>query len=149
MDLSTLSTKQLSEEGSVLTLLDPRTDEPLVNPDGSSVMITLSGMDGQRYRDHQRRIQNRRLKGLGRGKSKIDLDAEEMEKEALELLAACTIGWSGIDGKDGNPLPFTTANAELLYGESWIRIQVDQFIGDRQNFFLTPAKSSSSTTVSL
>lgn len=149
MDLSSLSTKQLSEEGAVLTVLDPRTDEPLVNSDGSSVTLTLSGMDGARYREHQRKIQNRRLKNLGRGgKAKLDLDAEELEKESLELLAACTLGWEGIEWK-GAPLPFTQANAEMLYTElSWLRVQVDQFIGDRQNFFLTPAKNSSSTTAS-
>ena len=66
--------------------------------------------------------------------------------EVLELLAACTLGWSGIEWK-GAPLEFNQSNAVMLYRElSWLRSQVELFIADRQNFFLTPANSSSSTT---
>lgn len=150
MDLSALSTKQLSEEGAVLELSNPKTGDPLVNSDGSPVTVTLTGVDGLKYREFQRKIQNRRMKQIGRtGKAKLDFDAVEMEKEALELLANCTLGWSGIEWK-GSALQFSVENAMMLYGElPWLKDQVDLFIGDRQNFFLTPAKTSSSTTESL
>jgi hypothetical protein len=145
MDLSTFSTEKLSEEGAVLYVVDPRTEEPFA--DGTS--ITLSGVDGAKYRDFQHRIQNRRYKSIGRGKTKIDLDAAELEQEGLELLAACTLSWTGIDW-DGAPLPCTPDNAKMLYTKSgWLREQVDAFIGNRQNFFPKPASSSSSTTAPL
>lgn len=147
MDLSSLSTKQLSEEGAVMTVTDPRTGDPLIDTDGTSVTITLSGVDGQKYRDFQRKLQNRRLKQIGRGpKPKLEFDAGEMEKEGLELLANCTMGWSGIEWK-GQVLPFSVENAILIYSElPWLKDQVDVFIGDRQNFFQKPATSSSSTS---
>jgi hypothetical protein len=148
-DLSLFSTKERSEEGAVLTVLDPTSGEPLSDDNGKSVTITLSGVDGAKYRECQNKIQNRRLKSIGRGKTKLELDAAELEKEGLELLASCTLGWSGIVWK-GSELPFTVENAKMLYGElGWLREQVDSFIGERQNFFPKAVTSSSSTTAPL
>lgn len=147
MDLSLLSTKKLSEEGTVLEVLDPRSGDALTS-DGVPVTITLTGIDGGKYRDYQRKIQNRRLKAIGKGKTKLDLDAEELEKEGLDLLVECTVGWTGISWK-GAELLFTPENAKTIYSElGWLRDQVDAYIGDRQNFFTKPTNSSSSTSVS-
>lgn len=142
MDLSQLSTKQLSEEGVVHTVIDPRTGDPLLDDEGNSTTITLSGVDGAKYRDYQRKVQNRRLKSIGKGKTRLDLDAAELEQEGLELLATCTLSWTGIAWQ-GEELPCNPKNAEMLYSElGWLRDQVDGFIGDRQNFFPQPASSS-------
>jgi len=148
MDLSALSTKQLSEEGVEMDVCDPRTGDPVVDSEsGEKITITLSGVDGKRYREQQRKMQSRRLKNVGRGpKAKVDFDVDSFEAESLDLLASCTLGWKHITWK-GQALPFSTENARMLYTElSWLREQVDAFVGDRQNFFQRPANNSSSTT---
>ncbi len=137
MDLSTLSTKQKSEEGVVMTVEDPRTGEPLLDDQGEGVTITVAGSDSKAYRTYSRKIQNKRLKNLKPGQRSLNIDSEEMEEEALELMCKCTLGWSGIAWQ-GEALECTPQNAKMLFTElGWLREQVDIFITDRANFFVT------------
>jgi len=63
------------------------------------------------------------------------VDLEEMEKRGAELLAKCTLSWSGIQ-EDGKALPFSVSAAQSLYLKyPWIKEQVDAACSDRSELF--------------
>lgn len=126
MDLTKLNLTEASEIGAELELEHPITGEKL------DAVIHLAGTDSAAYRGKQKEIQSKRIAKLARGKK---ADFSNSDDEECELLASCTLGWSGIfNGKE--EVKFSHAAAKKLYLESyWIREQVDSFIGDRANFF--------------
>lgn len=126
MDLSKLE----MQEGAWLTLLHPTTGV------ATDIRIQLAGLDSARYREHERKISNRRLKqSLRRGGPRQVVTKEELDAEAIDLLATCTLAWENIV-ENGEPLECTAENARRVYTEyPWIREQVDAFVGDRSNFF--------------
>jgi hypothetical protein len=131
MDLLDINLEEKANEGGVLELEHPVTGEPLLH-DGQPMTITLAGIDSAAYRNKHRQIQNRRLQRMARGRKP---DLSNADAEACELLAACTISWSGIV-KGGEALECSEQAARELYEEhDWIREQVDVFVGDRANFF--------------
>lgn len=145
MDLSQFSTAKLSEEGSVLKILDEY-GEPLVAENGEFVTITLLGRDGEKYQKHLLSRQDRRLKDLQRGKKYTPPTSTEMHEEELERSALCTVAWTNID-KGGEEYPCTYENALALYrSNKYVADQVESFISDRSNFFTKRVKPSSSTT---
>ena len=136
LDLATMDTKSMAEEGALMEVTDPRTGDPLKDSDGNKVTITLAGMDSKRYQDGQYKIQNKRInQSIRKGRMQATIDAEDLAKENLELLVDCTLSWSGFTWR-GEVLPCTAENARMLYTQlGWLREQADSFIADRQNFF--------------
>lgn len=130
--------------------LAPSTDAvevEIYNPrtkSGTGIYVTVLGKDSDVYRDTQRAQQNRRFKHLGRSRAGgLQLTAEEIENEALELLVTCTKSWRSVDdGKSspvvelsGKALEYSPANVRALYTEvPVIREQVDDAIHDRSTF---------------
>ena len=131
-DLSKLNTAAKSNEGAWMPLRDPGTFQVLLDDAEAPVQIQLAGVDSDIYRKAQRRITNMRLSSK-RGMSP-KLTAEEMEAEALDILARCTMAWTGIV-ENGKSVPCDYDNARKLYATyPWIREQVDAFVNDRANF---------------
>lgn len=98
----------------------------------TGITIDVYGMDSSAYRtiNHAQRV--KRLKTMKPGKSMPSPD--ELDKDAVDVLAACTAGWSNMVVK-GETIPFNIANAAKLYTEyQWVREQVDEAIADRANF---------------
>lgn len=129
MDLAILDTATLADEGvpmEVLTL-----DGTVLRDDaGNAVTITLLGADSAKVRNRQRMEIDKRLKRGNRAKS----SAAEIEENGIDLLAFCTVGWSGMKFK-GEEVPFSADNARKLYTAlPALRDQVDAFVGDRANF---------------
>lgn len=117
-----------------MTLVHPVTRQPIRDAEGKEAWIDLHSSDSAIARKHQRAVQNRRLNMRGRGK----IGAEELEAEAVDLLAALTIGWRLL-ALDGAPLdvPFSPEAARDLYTApslAWVREQADEFAADRANF---------------
>lgn len=122
-----------ADERSVLEVKHPATGLPLVMDGENPVRITLVGMDSERYRSSVRARTNKRLKAAA-DTVRSQVSAEMLESEALDLLAACTMGWTGIYVK-GEAFAFSAENARQLYSRlPWLREQVDGFIADRANF---------------
>lgn len=135
MDFSVFDTTA-SDEGAIMEVRDPN-GVVMQAPDGKPVTITLVGSDSKQFRSATRAATNRRLKG-GR---KLNVTAEGLEAEAIDILAACTLAWHGIM-LDGKKFECTRENARLLYERFlFVREQVDEFIGDRGNFLKPSAKS--------
>ena len=125
-DLSTLN----SNSGSVLEIRHPVSGEVLKTPDSRAVSITLFGLESEASQKAQREAQRRRLKRAHQHK----VTPEELEAEALNLLAAVTASWIGI-GLGDEELECTPDNVKRVYREiPWIRKQVDEFITDISNF---------------
>lgn len=134
MDLNKLDLQPVSDEGADMHLEHPVTGERLFNDDGDAMVIRLIGRDSKRFRAKNAQIANRKMAKRNNRNS-----VEELDSDGAELLAACTLGWSGL-ALNGEPLPFSEQNALKLYtnpGYRWIREQVDTFIADRANFFMT------------
>lgn len=113
-----------ADEGAELEVLDPANGKPV------GVFITLAGADSSVHRKATAAIANRRAKGGFR--RNINLD--DLQTESIEVLARCTLGWSGVvlDGKD---VPLSKEAAVALYTRfPWLREQVETFISDRANY---------------
>lgn len=117
-----------------LVLVHPVTRQSMRDEQGNQAYIDHYSADSEIARKHQRSVQRRRLAMRGRMK----ITPEELESDAVEILAALTVGWHLVDLKGGViDLPFSQTNALELYGNpavSWLREQIDESTADRANF---------------
>lgn len=132
MDLSNLDVVSLAEKGVTVELKHPATGETLVNDKDEPMAIVVAGSDSKVFKAEIRaRVKQNMLKKS----KKDDVDLEEMEKRGAELLAKCTLSWSGIQ-EDGKALPFSVAAAQSLYLKyPWVKEQVDAACSDRSELF--------------
>jgi len=131
MNLSEINLSEKSGAGSVMELEHPVTGEKLM--EGKKPMtITLAGTDSKAYRRKQREMQNRRLNKLSKGR-KVNFGTTD--DDDCELLAACTLSWDNLSDDNGKIEYSNDAAVALYLKHAWIREQVDEFIGDRANFF--------------
>ena len=122
-DLAKLDTAKVAEEGAELRVAYPTTGEDL------GIQITLIGTDSKTFRDISK---SRATASLKKKSREIDLD--QNESDAVDLLAKCTKGWSGIT-ENGKQVAFSYENAVQLYTKYlWLCEQIDRFIADRSNF---------------
>jgi len=123
MDLLNL----LPSDNAAITLKHPVSKNEL-----EGMTISVSGHDSAAFKNA---IKERAKAQMSRKSAEIDFSTND--KEAIELLAKCTVGWSGIT-EGSKELPFTFANAVYIYAKyNWIREQIDAAIGDRSNFFMS------------
>lgn len=128
IDLSTLDTRAGANAGAPVVLTHPVTGAEL------PATVLIHGHDSDAYREAQISIQRDRLARMARQRG-TPPDPEEVNAEALQLLAACVQGWEGLQ-QNGQPLAYTgTASAlALLQAFPWIREQVDAAVHRRENF---------------
>ncbi len=138
MDLSTLDTAELANQGALLELRDP-SGNPILQDDGSPVTLTLLGEDSDVVMQINNRNANQFLRGTsGSGQS---VTAEMSRTNEINKFAAATVAWSGVV-VDGEPVKLSSDAAKALYRRfPWIRDQVRAFIGDRANFTKASRKS--------
>lgn len=124
MKLSQFNSVEGSNEGAVLYLKHP------VSGVDTDAWIKMAGPDSKLAK--QRRAQIQRLL---RGKRNVaDIDIDTLEKEAMETRVALTLDWGNIE--DEGKLQFKEDNVRKVYTEyPWVAEQVDEFQGDRSNFF--------------
>lgn len=129
MDLAELDTRKGAEEGFELQLHRPQDGQPV------PIWITVMGADSESYQNAMHTLQRRRADKFTRNK-KFVVTPEDVEEDALELLACATSTWRAEVTLDGKPFPaFSKAAARDLYRRfRWIREQVDAAMGDRANF---------------
>lgn len=127
MDLSQLNLAELAEQGAWLTVTHPQTDED------TDLRIRLAGADSRTWQEAERSHTNKRLQQFQR-RGNLTMTAEDIEQRGIALLAAATIDWENVV-EDGHRIACNVANARQLYRKyTWIREQVDKFVGDRANF---------------
>lgn len=125
MELNELDTRETTF---AMDVLHPKTGAP------TGATIVLRGQDSDAYQARSLELQRRRLAQLAK-KGRINgAEPEQVRMDAIDLLAACTAGWSGIT-RNGEPLAFSEAAAQGLYRDHpFIREQVDEAIHQRANF---------------
>jgi hypothetical protein len=138
LDLASLDTATASEKGAIIPIVHPTTKEPI------GINIKVLGKHSDTFRELVRDRINKRVKqesmAARRGKHLDPRTAEEIERDALEMLVACTLGWDSGEGKDyiffeGQQLKYSPQNALTVYSKLiWLREQVDEAIGDLENF---------------
>ena len=146
-DLGALDTRETSEAGARIDILHPINKEP------TGIFIVVKGRHSQTFRDIIKDRADKRIQADAsareRGKPTAIRTAEDIERDTIELFAACTIEW-GTDIKDakgevvktvsyinlkGEKLECNVPNAIRLYTEMlWLREQLDDGIGDLENF---------------
>lgn len=138
-DLASLDTRAASDEGVLMKVRHPDTDDVLLS-DGQPILLRLAGQDSKVFRAIDREHTDKRFKRMGRG-GRAELTADELEIERLERVIACTLGWENVY-LDGERLPFSQENAHRLYTQlSWLVEQANRFIGERGNFLRASPKS--------
>lgn len=142
LDLNTLDLTAEADKGRTLHVKHPVTGLLLVDADGAPVTVTAMGaMDGTVYLDRSRERRDRLKAEDLKTRTSAQYDAE-----AVDDLVSLTLGWSGI-AMDGKELPFTHANARMVYTRfRWLREQVEEFVGSRAVFFGESGSPSSAGT---
>lgn len=117
--------KTAQEEGIDVDIETP-TGEPI------GLTIRVAGPDSKRQRNAARKLQEARLRG-----SKRRLKADDMEKEALELISASVISWKFAPGVtiDGEVPECNLENVKALFDRfPFIREQIDNVASSRAGF---------------
>lgn len=129
MDLKDLTPKS---DDIVVNIVHPISKEPLVNDDGSPMTITLYAQYSKEYKKAQRELINKRLKEA-QAAGNTDIDYEQLEAAALELMAKTTKAWDiTFDGKKPK---LTEAKARQIYDEVfWIKAQIEEAVADSLDF---------------
>lgn len=149
IDIAALDTIAASDKGAEIELTHPTSNKPL------GLFVTILGKDSQIFREYVRDKVNARLRDQAsadrRNKPLPPKTAEQADAEAVEALTLCTLGWRSqvrgpggklVEGSEspawtiaGEELTFSVANAMRVYTDFlWIREQVDNAIGDLENF---------------
>lgn len=129
LDLTELDLSASAEAGNVVEIEHP------ISGEDTGIRITVLGTDSKKYKDKVREQQQARFNKAARSRSRKSANIGMSDEEASELLAACTVSWSGVK-ENGDEVPVEQA-ARIYTKYSWIREQVDEFMGDRANFFTT------------
>ena len=132
MELNLLNLGIQAEDGFDLVLQHPITGDDL---DG---VIRVRGDKSRAVQQFSRKriteMQKRERIQKGKGKD-TDLTIEELEAMAVESAIVRVISWKNIK-KDGEELPFTKENAEVIFKDyDWIRQQVMEASEELKNFF--------------
>ena len=139
IDLASLDTGAAANSGTDVVLRHPTTGED------TDIIIRVLGRDSDTFRKIETQQQRKRLDKMAKTKKMSSVSLEEVDEDAITLLAACTVGWTNV-ALNGEELPFSVNNAAMIYKRfMWIREQVDMAIGDRANF-MTPGRTASSSS---
>ena len=116
-------------------LLPKSQDLPITFPDGepTGIVLKVVGQDSKQVREVTKRF------ALIMDEQKPTLERmNQVEQRASEIVAACIVGWTGLEDEDGNPLPYSPDKALELVSKpelAFISEQVVRYAADRQNFF--------------
>lgn len=129
MDLKDFAPK--SDEVEVV-VKHPANGEPLVNKDGSNMVIVLHAPHSKVYKEALYEQTNKRLK-VAQDSGEMNLTAQDIEEASLELLSKATKSWN-ITYDDKQP-KLTVAKAKAIYEELfWLKPQLEEALNNSQAF---------------
>tara|TARA_Y100000385_G_C13081972_1_gene634421 strand:+ start:913 stop:1311 length:399 start_codon:yes stop_codon:yes gene_type:complete len=129
MDLMNL--KPTSDTVEVI-LKHPNTLDPLLNDDGSEMTVTLHASHSKEYKKIVHEQQDRRIKMMQK-KAKSQISAQDIERDATDLLAKVTADWDITYGGEKPKLTVTKAK-EVFTEVFWIREQIEEAFSDSMDF---------------
>lgn len=136
-DLGSIDTVAACNKGAEIELRHPATNEPL------GIFWTVLGTDSDAFREYTKESLNDRIRkealAKKRGRDVEVRTIEDSEQDTINLLTVCSTGWRSIDKPTiafkGEELQFNVANVKRVLTElPWIRRQIDEAIGDLENF---------------
>ena len=100
---------------------------------GKSINIKILGRDSAKWQQAQKRNAAKNANKYRNGK----VPEAEVERQVRDLLAECTVSWSGIVYNE-EVLKCSKENALMIYEKrSWIAEQVLEAAADRANYIFT------------
>lgn len=130
MDLKDFTPKTDEVE---VTVKHPVNGEPLTNEDGSNMVIVLHAPHSKVYKEAMYEQTNKRLKAAQAANGNMNLDAKDLDRASLELLARATKSWDIT--YEGKKLKLTAAKAEVIYEELfWLKPQLEEALNKSQAF---------------
>lgn len=133
-----LSKLKITTETVTVELLHPVTEEPLMNPDGTPMSVTVYGSYSSVYQKIQDELSDERIaKSFSIGKSKEVVKTlpktSEIREQSVDALAKSTIEWNLTMNK--KPIEFSLEAARQLYTDfPFIRAQVEEKATDFEAF---------------
>lgn len=140
MDLSTLNTARLDEDGAVFVPRHPATQQKL------DFSIRLRSSNCAAVRAKSRAFMAALQTNPDFKKTGI-MDAEQIDLHGTEVLVGCTVGWDNVT-RNGEALACNAANARAVWsdpGLTWLRAQAQEFIAEAANFLPKDAPASTPT----
>lgn len=113
-------------------LKHPNTLDPLLNDDGSEMTVTLHASHSKEYKKIVHEQQDRRIKMMQK-KAKSQISAQDIERDATDLLAKVTAAWDITYGGEKPKLTVTKAK-EVFTEVFWIREQIEEAFSDSMDF---------------
>lgn len=136
-DIADFDTVSACEEGAVMEVRNPKTNDTLRHADGRPFTITFRGKDSPQFKALALAQSDRRISQNMRTRAPI-LSAT-IEKDDIELIVAATLRWDIVLGKneDGSPKQPKSEPKEYRAAYTkypWLKEQGDEFVGVRANF---------------
>ena len=122
MDLSAITPSTIKVE-----IKHPGTGAP------TGLVIECASLESEPVKRVQRAITDKVLRSRNRKPT-----AEQIEENAVEVIAAAVVGWEWKDGatwEGGKKLDFSLANVRTVVSVPWLRQQLDEALGDEAAFF--------------
>ena len=133
MDLAQFDLKEAANSGISVDLTHPITGETLEDDKGKSISIKILGRDSAKWQQAQKRNAAKNANKYRNGK----VPDAEVERQVRDLLAECTVSWSGIVYNE-EALKCNKENALMIYEKrSWIAEQMLEAAADRANYIFT------------
>ena len=134
-----------AEEPFRVVLLDPSTDQPIVDVNGQSAYVDVLCAQSDAGREYDRERNSAQLRKAARGRASFDDDLFESNVAKLSRL---TVGWHLVDPVDRAPLdvPCGEENAAEFYRQKLCYPFFQQVFAaahDTGNFLTRSSKSSS------
>jgi len=134
--LAVFDTVSASNNGAKLQLKHPKTGA-LVFADAENTKPIVIRLKGQDSDDYQRASRKKLIEMRANKEDSTVINEATFDKtdtENINLFASLTIGWENIV-HDGQELPFSKANATLVYTKYLeIKNQVAEFVAEKANF---------------
>ena len=136
-DLASIDTVAACNGGFEVELKHPVTQAPL------GIFWKVVGSESDAFKEHIKENINARIRqeasAKKRGKELPVRTIEEIESDGIDLLLVCSLGWRSTDSAtipfEGQQLEFNIPNArKVLTRLPWVKAQIDEAIGDLENF---------------
>jgi len=125
--------KDWQESAAWLTLLDPRSGEPIGGLE-EPARILLTSPYSERWQQMEKAYHSQIRMAREQGPVRFTLeDVEKFEGHRIKCYMAVTREWEHID-RDGAPLACSPVNMEWLYSFKWVSDQLLAFMSDVANF---------------
>jgi hypothetical protein len=137
-----------AEEPFRVVLLDPSTDQPIVDVNGQSAYVDVLCAQSDAGREYDRERNSAQLRKAARGRASFDDDLFEANVAKLSRL---TVGWHLVDPVNRAPLdvPCSEENSAEFYRQKLCYSFFQQVFAaahDTGNFLMRSSKSSSSSS---